>query len=722
MNAGRERLEPVATDAGSPLDAAVEHASWWQRLRDWIWGYDFFISYQWSSGGRYATALANRLREPPEPCDVMLDAAEFAAGGDWRTQAGAALRNTQRLILVGTRGALEESDPVAAEVAAFTRRSRLIVPVVFDQVTLRQQRAGHRVLGFIPEETIFIVEDPACLAQGPSDEAVAAIKRTHRLLRRRSLRTRLLLATTLIVAGTTGFGGWVALGRWQEFQRGVTATAAMLARAEAALAVDDVEVAETVLTEAARRLRDGATDDLRNRVAARRADLERLRELLAIEDASWAITDGRLPAAGTIDRRYQDFFARHAVPLATSDPRDVARWISESAIAERLVAMLDLLVARQAEQAMAAVAVLRELDDDPYRRRLREAFATGDERTIAEVLDEPQLGEQSPRLLLAVASSRLAPDDTRLAILLDAWRRHPDDYGILMRLGTLHSTGWTGRGNSDVGRLARISYFRAALAARPGSVAAWNDLASVLADVGLSAEALGAAERAISLDPTDPLPRVNAAVACAQLEDCDAAERHAREAVSLGAGVASTHNVLGSVLMNCRGDARGAIAAFRAAIDLAPHEGVLQYNLGQALRAADLKQDAIAAFRKAVRLDPTNAPAWNTLGVVLIEQHDLEEAAAACAEAVRLDPTFANALVNLGNCRLLQGDARRAIAAYEEAVRHDPGQLTAWTNLSAARRRAGDAAGAAQAADRAAALAAEDGETPPSPESGAGGP
>lgn len=636
MVTSRKPPEPVTADAAVPtLEDMVAPAAWWQLLRDWIWGYDFFISYQWSSGGRYAAALANRLREPPEPCDVMLDAAEFAAGGDWRTQAGAALRNTQRLILVGTPGALEESAPVAAEVAAFTSRSRLIVPVVFDEALLRRPRAGHRVLGLIPEDAIFIVEDPGRLATGPSDEAVAAIKRTHRLLRRRSLRTRLLIATALVVFGATGFGGWVGLVRWQAVQRSMAATSAMLVRAEAALAADDLEVAETAIVDVERRLRDGATDDLRTRTTARRADVERLKELLAIEDASWSVMDGNLPAAADIDRRYQEFFARHAGSLATTSPRAVASWISGTAIAERLCGVLDLLVARRAEQAAAAEAVLAELDDDPYRRRLRRVLAAGSAEDIALVLDDPELAGQSPRLLLAVASSPATPSAASQSVLLGAWSRHPDDYGILMRLGTLHNTV-RGMGTDDANEMDRISYFRAALAVRPESVAAWNDLAAALVDVGFQAEGRSAAERATALDPSDPLPHVNAALACLALDDADSAERHARQAVALGPKIASAHNALGTVLNNGRRDPVAAAAALRVAVALDPRWPLPQYNLGRVLSAAGLKQEAVAAYRAAAEAARESPDHWLVFAFEAFESGDESAAFPAFCRGIAL--------------------------------------------------------------------------------------
>lgn len=723
-----------AVPPAAALDAALAPSPWWQRLRDWVWAYDFFISYQWSSGGRYAAALANRLREPPEPCDVMLDAAEFTAGNDWRTQAGAALRNTRRLILIGTRGALEESLPVAEEVATFTRRSRLIIPVVFDEEIVRQPRAGHRVLGAIPDDAIFVVEDPETLSRGPSDEAVAAIKRTHRLLRRRSLRARLLVATVMLVGGTATFGGWVAFARWQAFQRNVDATSAVLARADAALATDDPASADTLLAEADRRLCDGVTNGLRSRAAELRADLGRLRELMAIEEASWEVVDGDLPAVADVNRRYEDFLARHVESLATGQPDLVASRIARSAIKEQLIATLDLLLAQRSEQAAAAVAVAAQLDGDPYRGRLRRALADADADAVGKLLAEPRLLDQQPRFLLAVALSPLLPGETRRSILLDAWRRHPGDYGILMRLGTSYGGDWNGSGTTAAERTARISFFRAALAVRPGSVAAWNDLAGALFDVGLTAEALAAAETAIKLDPTDPLPRVNAVAACSMLGDVDAAERHAREAVALGAGVASTHNALATVLLNLRQDAAGAVASMRTAVALAPGVPALHANLGHALLASGSRHDALAAFRAAAEAEPDSPDYWLLLGFEAfagqdegvamqgfrrgmaalgnsadrpqllrdlldrIESGDLAVMASAAALAegasreaiaivdrgLEVDPENAWLHHNRSEALIATGDIRAALESCRTAVRLAPTFAVAWNNLGLA--------------------------------------
>jgi hypothetical protein len=89
-------------------------------LAGWIWGYDLFISYQWSSGGSYTVALATRMREHGFTC--FLDRTEYASGDDWREVGQRALRRAQRLVVIATLDAMTNSRPVAEETHAFARR------------------------------------------------------------------------------------------------------------------------------------------------------------------------------------------------------------------------------------------------------------------------------------------------------------------------------------------------------------------------------------------------------------------------------------------------------------------------------------------------------------------------------------------------------------------------------------------------------------------------
>lgn len=99
-----------------------------RRLLDFVFGYDFFISYSWSDGAAYATALASRLEA--DRFAVFLDRTEYASGDNWKKVGAWTLRRTGQLILVGSPAAIR-SDPVIREVEIFSKTGRRIVPIDF---------------------------------------------------------------------------------------------------------------------------------------------------------------------------------------------------------------------------------------------------------------------------------------------------------------------------------------------------------------------------------------------------------------------------------------------------------------------------------------------------------------------------------------------------------------------------------------------------------------
>jgi hypothetical protein len=47
-------------EQNSPMQAEKQNV--FHRVKGFLWGYDFFISYHWASGGTYAVSLAQQLR------------------------------------------------------------------------------------------------------------------------------------------------------------------------------------------------------------------------------------------------------------------------------------------------------------------------------------------------------------------------------------------------------------------------------------------------------------------------------------------------------------------------------------------------------------------------------------------------------------------------------------------------------------------------------------
>jgi hypothetical protein len=187
--------------------------TWLERLRGYVWGYDFFISYQWKTGGRYAVALAEALRD--QGFDCFLDRSEFAAGDDWRAEARAALWATQQLVVVGTRGALADSPAVAHEIELFRGRRRRVIVVVFGARLTDEERRALPTYNLIPAGEIDVLEPAPEIEGRPSPAVIAQIAQAHRVLRRRALRVRLIqsafatLGVLLVLAIGFGAFGWV---------------------------------------------------------------------------------------------------------------------------------------------------------------------------------------------------------------------------------------------------------------------------------------------------------------------------------------------------------------------------------------------------------------------------------------------------------------------------------------------------------------------------------
>ena len=79
------------------------------RLVDVIFGYDFFVSYTWADGSKYAHSLYEKLKA--QGFTVFLDEEDYATGDNWTLLGRRALKKTQQLILVGTPR-VHESGPV----------------------------------------------------------------------------------------------------------------------------------------------------------------------------------------------------------------------------------------------------------------------------------------------------------------------------------------------------------------------------------------------------------------------------------------------------------------------------------------------------------------------------------------------------------------------------------------------------------------------------------
>ncbi|AMV44126.1 tetratricopeptide repeat protein [Paraburkholderia caribensis] len=137
-------------------------------------------------------------------------------------------------------------------------------------------------------------------------------------------------------------------------------------------------------------------------------------------------------------------------------------------------------------------------------------------------------------------------------------------------------------------------------------------------------------------------------------------------------------------LGNMRGRAsnhQGAIAAYRAALSLAPDYAEAHSNLGHALRQAGDSLAAVGSCTRAVELKPEFAQAWINLGNALLDLGSDEDALDSYIKALALNPNDANAHNNVGNILEKYGRAARAAEAYRRALALEPGRAPLHNNL-----------------------------------------
>ena len=65
-----------------------------QKINDFIFGYDFFISYAWKDGRTYAEKLKNQLTDLNYVC--FLDSEDYVKGGDWKIAGKAGTKENRQ--------------------------------------------------------------------------------------------------------------------------------------------------------------------------------------------------------------------------------------------------------------------------------------------------------------------------------------------------------------------------------------------------------------------------------------------------------------------------------------------------------------------------------------------------------------------------------------------------------------------------------------------------
>lgn len=269
--------------------------------------------------------------------------------------------------------------------------------------------------------------------------------------------------------------------------------------------------------------------------------------------------------------------------------------------------------------------------------------------------------------LLATAAARMEALDFGSAI--EAYRRIlqrvQGQTAALMGLSIAYNR--VGRSADALPLLGRLW----ALASKTDSAQGRLFKAAVLAQIGYAQQQLGqfklaheAFDSACQLTPSDELkarraaldPHVNNQDPFKQLL------KHARQ-------------------MEASSQPEEALKAYRAAMQLRPHDvGVLQGS-AWLLRRLGHVDDALPLLQKALVLEPDRPDLHNDMGVLFQDRDDFPKAITFHKRALRFNPQFTPALINMGVAHKRLGRIEEAIGACQAALHIDENLAEAHNNL-----------------------------------------
>jgi Flp pilus assembly protein TadD len=165
----------------------------------------------------------------------------------------------------------------------------------------------------------------------------------------------------------------------------------------------------------------------------------------------------------------------------------------------------------------------------------------------------------------------------------------------------------------------------------------------------------------------------------------EAAEKY-DQAVQLAPGDEDLHYNLAIALAKL-GKTDQARKQYGEALEIYPDYADARNNLGNLLMNENKLGEAIDQFRAAVTIAPENASFHNNLGTAFGRQRKVTEAMEEFRQAVKLKPAYVEARVNLANAYLTAGQVEEAVSQLNEALRLQPGFQPGIQSMQRARQK-----------------------------------
>lgn len=170
--------------------------------------------------------------------------------------------------------------------------------------------------------------------------------------------------------------------------------------------------------------------------------------------------------------------------------------------------------------------------------------------------------------------------------------------------------------------------------------------------------------------------------------DARGAEAAARRAIEADNRNAEAHGLLGDLLL-AAGKEPDAEREFTASVALDASNGRSQYGLAALAERRDKWNTAASLYRRTLDLNPNNVPAALGLGRSMEELKDLTAARLAYGRAIEIDPSSAEAHNDFGVFLSRSGELDRAIEELIQAVRLAPQRSVYHENLGRVFRKKG---------------------------------
>jgi tetratricopeptide (TPR) repeat protein/serine/threonine protein kinase len=524
--------------------------------------------------------------------------------------------------------------------------------------------------------------------------------------------------------------GWVMRDRAarrevgnQRAQDALAEAARLVAAEKWSAALSFLGQAEAILTSS------GGSSELSDQAGRLRLAVETARSL---DDARIKMAAGKKDHRfdwGAGDAAYAAAFEKYGLDVDNLDLHAAADAIRASPISWQLIAALDDWAFIRRDWHFQGwerrLALARLADPHPWRNRLRDVMERKDVGALEQAIQMASPDDwQSAIVLLGRLTEHAPPMRERaVALLRRAQQRHPDDFWINIELaGLLYQL--------QPSRLEEAAHYTGiAVALRPQSPGARNNLGAVLYQLGKRDEGIAEYHKAIELDPGFAGAYCNLGVALNDQGKRDAAIAAYQKAIELAPRHFGAHNNLGHIFLG-QGKRDEAIAEFHKAIAINPRFWNAYHNLGMTLAGQDKLDEAVVALRKAIDLNPkfadnhcelgivlgrfnkvdqsiaefqkaialglNHARLHNNFGASLARKRRLDEAIAEFQKAIKLEPNNAAVYINLGRAFATKADALytkdqldEAIVEYRKAVANDPDNFAAHLSLGAALLRLG---------------------------------